>query len=140
MAKKKVFVSFDYENDKHYKFLLEAWNANSYFDFSFSDKSAHEINSYNLGRRKAGLSIKINESTYVLVIIGREANKRHPDSELIGDINWINWEVNKAKELRKKLVAVKIDKSCESPLAIINSSASWAMNFTPEAIIKALSN
>ena len=25
MAKKKVFVSFDYENDKHYKFLLEAW-------------------------------------------------------------------------------------------------------------------
>jgi hypothetical protein len=24
MAKKKGFVSFDYENDKHYKFLLEA--------------------------------------------------------------------------------------------------------------------
>jgi len=25
MAKKKVFISFDYENDKIYKFLLEAW-------------------------------------------------------------------------------------------------------------------
>ncbi|GAH53547.1 unnamed protein product, partial [marine sediment metagenome] len=24
MAKKKVFVSFDYDNDKRYKFLLEA--------------------------------------------------------------------------------------------------------------------
>jgi len=24
MAKKKVFVSFDYDNDKHYKFLLKA--------------------------------------------------------------------------------------------------------------------
>lgn len=140
MAKKKVFVSFDYENDKHYKFLLEAWNANSYFDFSFSDKSAHEINSYNLGRIKAGLSTKISESTCVLVIIGKEANKRHPDSELIGDLNWINWEVNKAKELIKKLVAVKIDKSYESPIAMLNSNASWAMSFTQEAIIKTLSN
>ena len=23
---KNVFVSFNYDNDKHYKFLLEAWN------------------------------------------------------------------------------------------------------------------
>jgi hypothetical protein len=37
MAKKRVFVSFDYENDKHYKFLLEAWDANKNFDFLFAD-------------------------------------------------------------------------------------------------------
>jgi hypothetical protein len=140
VAKKKVFVSFDYENDKHYKFLLEAWSANSYFDFCFSDKSAHEINSYNIGRIKAGLTTKINESTYVLAIIGKEANKLHPDYQLIGDVNWINWEINRAKELGEKLVAVKIDKSYESPYAIVNSNASWAMSFTQEAIIKALSN
>jgi hypothetical protein len=138
VSNKKIYVSFDYENDKHYKFLLEAWNANSYFDFSFSDKSAHEINSYNISRIKAGLTTKINESTCVLVIIGKEANKRHPDYQLIGDINWINWEINRAKELRKKLVAVKIDRSYESPVAIINSNASWAMSYTPEAITKAL--
>ncbi|CAC9487784.1 hypothetical protein, partial [uncultured Gammaproteobacteria bacterium] len=28
MAKKKVFVSFDWDNDKNYKFLLQAWDAN----------------------------------------------------------------------------------------------------------------
>ena len=136
----KIYISFDYENDKHYKFLLEAWDVNSNFDFNFSDKSTHEINSYNVSRIKAGLTTKINEATYVLLIIGKEANKRHPDSEFIGDINWINWEVNKAKELRKKLVAVKIDNSYESPLAILNSNASWARSFTPEAVMKALSN
>ncbi|AKB19058.1 TIR domain-containing protein [Methanosarcina sp. WWM596] len=140
MAKKKVFVSFDYENDKHYKFLLEAWDANSNFEFNFSDKTAHEINSDNVSRIKAGLTAKINEATCVLVIIGREANKRHQDSVLIGDINWINWEINKAKELEKGLVAVKIDKSYESPLAILNSNASWAMSFTQDAVIKALFN
>jgi hypothetical protein len=26
MAKKKVFVSFDYDNDKRYKALLKAWD------------------------------------------------------------------------------------------------------------------
>ena len=33
MATKKVFVSYDYVNDKHYKNLLLAWDANR--DFAF---------------------------------------------------------------------------------------------------------
>ena len=35
--KRKVFVSFDYEKDKEYYYLLKAWNANDDFDFEFSD-------------------------------------------------------------------------------------------------------
>jgi cytochrome oxidase Cu insertion factor (SCO1/SenC/PrrC family) len=42
MAKKKVFVSFDYDNDKRYKALLKAWDANPNFDFYFSDLSSDE--------------------------------------------------------------------------------------------------
>jgi cytochrome oxidase Cu insertion factor (SCO1/SenC/PrrC family) len=45
MAKKKVFVSFDYDNDKRYKALLKAWDANPNFDFYFSDLSSDEIKS-----------------------------------------------------------------------------------------------
>ena len=59
MAKKKVFISFDYDNDRYYKNLLEAWDANSNFEFKFSDKSAHEINSENVGRVKAALTKKL---------------------------------------------------------------------------------
>ena len=33
--KKKVFVSFDYTNDKHYKYLLDAWDKNKNMDFVF---------------------------------------------------------------------------------------------------------
>lgn len=90
MARKKVFVSFDYENDRHYKRLLEAWNANDNFDFCFSDQSSHEINSNNVDRVKAALTHKINNSTHTLVIIGKEANKPHRDQNLIGYKNWIN--------------------------------------------------
>jgi len=138
MAKKKVFVSFDYENDKQYKFLLEAWDANPNFDFSFSDLSSKEINSWKIPVVKQKLSQKINEATYTLVIVGKEANIKHEDSDEIGYTNWINYEVAKSKEHKNKLVGVKIDKSYESPEELLGSGASWAMSFTQEAIIKAL--
>ena len=47
MAKKKVFISYDYNNEKKYKNLLLAWDANSYFDFSFEDISVD----VSIGRR-----------------------------------------------------------------------------------------
>lgn len=137
MAKKNVFISFDYDNDKAYKNLLKAWDANSNFEFKFSDKSAHEINSENIGRVKAALTNKINDATYTLILIGKFANKVHQDSGLIDDINWINWEINKSTQLGKKLVAVKLDKSNESPTAIMGSGAKWA-SYTQTSIIKAL--
>jgi hypothetical protein len=138
MAKKKVFVSFDYENDKHYKALLKAWDANPNFDFLFSDLSSNEINSWDISVVKQKLSQKINEATYTLVIIGNEANKRHKDFEKIGYRNWINYEVAKSKEHKNKLVGVKIDKLYDSPEQLLNCGASWAMSFSQDAIIKAL--
>lgn len=138
MDRKKVFVSFDYENDKNYKYLLEAWDANTDFEFTFADKTAHEINSYNVGRIKAGLTQRIKKADYTLVIVGKYANQKHEDSNLISEINWINWEIIKSIEVGNKLVAVKIEKSYESPDAIIGSGASWAMSFTQESIINAL--
>lgn len=138
MAKKKVFISFDYDNDRIYKNLLEAWDANSNFEFKFSDKSSHEINSENVGRVKAALTKKINDATYTLVLIGKSANEKHLDADLIDDINWINWEINKSIKLGKKLVAVKLDSSNESPTAIMGVGAKWAMSYTQESIIKAL--
>ncbi|MCD4779758.1 MAG: TIR domain-containing protein [Candidatus Omnitrophica bacterium] len=140
MSKKKVFVSFDYDNDKHYKYLLEAWDANSDFSFTFADKTSHEINSDNVGRVKAALTQKIKDADYTLAIIGKYANDEHEDSELIGEINWINWEIKKSSDIGNKLVGVKIDKSYESPEAIVGVGASWAMSFTEEAIINALDN
>ena len=32
MAKPKIFVSFDFENDRSYKYTLNMWNANSNFE------------------------------------------------------------------------------------------------------------
>lgn len=139
MAKKRVFISFDYTNDKSYKYLLDAWDSNKNLDFVFEDCSADEIMSDNIPTIKAGLTRRINQSDYTLVIVGKEANKIHPDSKEIGYRNWINFEITQSKKNGNKLVAVKLDKSYESPEQLYSSGASWAMSFTQAAIIKALS-
>ena len=138
MAKKKVFVSFDYEKDKHYKFLLQAWDANPEFDFYFSDLSADEIKSKSVPVVKQVLSTKINAANYTVVIVGAEANRQHSDHKEIGHKNWLNYEVSKSKEHKNKLVGIKTDKSYDSPSELLNSGAKWAMSFTQAAIIKAL--
>ena len=136
--KDKVFVSFDYDNDKHYKHLLEAWDANPQFEFTFSDATSTEINSLNVARVKAALTAKINSATHTLVIVGAEANSQHKDHKLIGYKNWINFEIAKSKLNDNNLIGVKIDKEYTSPEELIGAGASWAMSFTRDAIIKAV--
>ncbi|BBK75960.1 TIR domain-containing protein [Clostridium butyricum] len=138
MAKKKVCISFDYDHDNRYRNLLKAWDANENFEFSLNDRTPNEIDSENYSVVKSVLTKKIKSATYLLVIIGKHANEKHPRSSEIGDINWMNWEINKAKDENVKLVAVKIDSSYTSPLAIYDSGAKWAMSFTQDSIIKAL--
>lgn len=140
MAKKKVCISYDHENDKHYRYLLEAWNANDSFEFTFNNETPNEIKSEDISRIKAGLTTRINAATYLLVIIGEHANDVHKNSALIGERNWINWEIQKAKELNKKIVAVKIDATYTSPEKILNSGARWALAFRQDKIIDALNS
>ena len=136
--KKKVFVSFDYEKDRLYYYLLKAWDANSNFDFTMVDKTPNEIQSDSVAVVKRALSRKIDEASYTLVIIGEEANKLHPDHIEIGYRNWQNYEVAKSFELGNRLVGVKIDDSNEAPEQLYGKGATWARAFSKDSIIAAL--
>lgn len=138
MEKKSIFISFDYDNDKHYKFLLTALSNNSKFDFSFDDKSSGEINSSNISVVKGGLTRKINEAKYTLCIVGKYANSQHKDYALIGCKNWLNFEIQQSKLNNNKLIAIKIDNSYDSPEELLGSGAKWAKSFNVDAITKAL--
>jgi hypothetical protein len=41
----------------------------------------------------------------------------------------VAWEIKKAKELKRKLVAVKIDRENKSPSGLIGVGVSWALSF-----------
>jgi hypothetical protein len=137
MAKKKVFVSFDWHKDKHYKFLLQAWDANPDFDFVFSDHSSGEIQSDDIPTVKAALTTKVRAATHTLVIVGVDANKQHADHKAIGYRNWQNFEIAKSKP-DNKLVGVKLNSNNASPEELLGAGASWAMSFTEDNILKAL--
>ena len=129
MAKKKIFVSYDYDNDGYYKNLLLAWNSNREFDFGFSDQSADvSIQSTNATAIKRAISAKINAATYFLCLIGEKTYRS----------SWVTWEISKAKQLRKRIVAVKISKGNTTPTGLLGAGASWAMSFTFDAIRDAI--
>lgn len=69
MAKKKVCVSFDFEHDKSYYYLLEAWNSNPNIDFSINDCTPSEIQSESISKIKQVLSTKIGQANYMIAII-----------------------------------------------------------------------
>ncbi len=107
MAKRKIFISFDWDHDRNHRFLLSAWDANGNFDFSYSDQSSTEIKSEDISRVKAGLTTKINQATGTVVIVGKYANTRHKDWIDIGYKNWLNFEVARSKDSENRLIAVK---------------------------------
>lgn len=134
-----VFVSFDYDNDRYYKFLIEAWHSNPPFGFTFQDGTSGEINSANVGRVKPAVMTKIQAATHTLVIVGQHANTPHRHRALIDHRNWINFDIAQSEAAYNRIVAVKIDRSYESPDELIGTNATWAMAFTEEAIMGALS-
>jgi hypothetical protein len=129
MAKPKSLISYDYDNDKHYKKLLVVWDKNEDFAFAFSDHSTDvSIQSTNAEAIKRAISAKINSATHFLCVVGSKTNGS----------SWVAWEIDKAKELKKEFVAVKTAADNKTPNGVLNAGASWAMSFTFDAIKKAI--
>ena len=133
-----VFVSFDFEHDRNYKYLLEAWNKSSSIDFTFEDNSSREINTYNIARVKAALTTKIRQSDCIVVIIGAHSDDLHNNSDLIGYRNWQYFEIAKAKEAGLKIVAIKLRAIYRTPSVLYNCGTSWAYSFSLDSITQAL--
>jgi hypothetical protein len=129
MARKTVFISFDYDNDSHYKALLTAWDKNKEFDFEFYDGSLRDsINSTNAAYIKSKIKPKILAASHLLCIVGKSSSTS----------SWIDWEIATAVENKKKLIGVKIEKAFTSPQRLLNNGAKWALSFNFDAIKKAV--
>ncbi len=137
-ARKRIFISFDYDHDWNYRYLLNALKENPQSPIDFEDLTPSEIDTNDVGRVKAVLTTKIRNSTHTLVIIGEYANAKHKDSEKIGTRNWQWWEIEKSKAEGKGLIAVKIKSTNPTPDPLYNAGATWAMSYTVPGILKAI--
>jgi MTH538 TIR-like domain (DUF1863). len=137
LAQKRVFISFDWHNDRNYRYLLSALNANSGNDIDFVDSTPGEIDTKDVGRVKAVLTTKIREATHTLILIGEHANAAHEDQKKIGTRNWQWWEIEQSIAEKNKLIGVKIESSNESPTPLLSTGAKWA-SYTVDSILQAL--
>lgn len=129
----KLFVSYRADDEgSRYKNLLVGWSKNpnyNFFDIKFEDTSIGiSINSTNAYYIKQRIKEKIKESNKVICIIGKNTYSSE----------WVNWEIETAKELNKPIVAIKISKFYETPSSLFNKDVSWAYSFNYSAIKKAL--
>lgn len=136
---KHVFISFDFDNDRRYAFLLKALAENPDFEVEFTDRTPGEIQSENISRIKAVLSKKIEESTHVVVLLGKHANTQHQDHAEIGELNWQHWETKTAILKGKKIIGVKIEKPNPMIPMMAGNVNAWAMSYNVPAITKAIS-
>src|SRR6266851_4515972 len=72
--KKRIFISFDYDHDRNYRYLLDAMKENSKFEIDYEDVTPDEIQSNDVAVVKAGLLARIKRSSHALVIVGSHAN------------------------------------------------------------------
>ncbi|MDP9412306.1 MAG: TIR domain-containing protein [Actinomycetota bacterium] len=135
---KRIFISFDYDHDRHYRYLLSALKENPRTDLLFDDVTPNEIQSANIDYVKSVLRRHITDATHTLVVVGQYANSRHPDAAQIGERNWQWWETKESVAARNRMVAVKIKREYESPTPLLGVNAAWALSFTVDAIIAAI--
>ncbi|NLY44735.1 MAG: TIR domain-containing protein [Tissierella sp.] len=129
---KKIFISYRADSEgSTYKNLLIAWtrNDNGYFDLNYNDTSVGtSINSVDSNYIKTVIKEKITSSEVFLCLIGKNTSTS----------DWVKWEIDKAIELNKKIVAVKINNAYTSPSNILGANAAWAKSFTYDSIKKAI--
>jgi hypothetical protein len=129
MAKNKVFVGYDYDVDEAAKDRLLGWDVDKEFDFSSYDRSFDvAIDGEKAAAIKQELAARIGDSSHFLCIVGKETYRSA----------WMAWEIRKAVELKKKLVAAKTDSTNNSPAALQGVGASWSTLFDFESIKKAM--
>ncbi|CAN5875382.1 hypothetical protein BH11BAC7_BH11BAC7_11850 [soil metagenome] len=128
-ARRKVFISYNFDQDRHYKNLLLAWDSNGSFDFHMRDYSADvSIASTEGSVIRRVIAAKINKGNYFVVLVGKETWK----------CEWVKWEIAKAKELKKKIVAVKIDRCNEAPGELYGAGVAWVYSFKLKSINNAI--
>jgi MTH538 TIR-like domain (DUF1863) len=127
---KHVFLSFVIKDvDLVTLFRGQAKNKNS--DLAFDDYSVREpINSTNAPYIKTKITEKITASSVLICLIGYDTHKS----------DWVDWEIRKAVELKKKIVGVRLDSDStrdRAPAALISAGA-MVLNWEIDKIVSAI--
>lgn len=124
--RRNVFISFHSENDESQVDLLRHQATDERFDLDFSDHSVKEPFDE---KWKSQCEEKMKKTSTVIVMIGEKTHEREA----------VQWEINKAYELGKKVIGVRIykDEKHIIPKQMLQENArvvSWNMKDIQNAL------
>ncbi len=127
---KQVYLSFDHENDGYYKDVLVNWSKMPGFAQLWinDEPPAEPVDSPGAELVKQALAKKIGAASGLLCVIGATSSTD----------GWMEWEIRKADELGKRIIAVRINRDCAVPEMLSDMGATCAMSFTFEGIRRAI--
>lgn len=129
MAAHEVFISYDYNYDKGDKDRLLGWNSEHELEFTSYDNALNaDFDSNKAAAVKQEIAARIGRASHFLCIVGKETYCS----------GRATWEIQKALELNKKLIAVKLHSLNNSPSSLQRRDVSWCMKFNLDSIKKAI--
>jgi hypothetical protein len=128
--RKQLYLSFDHENDGYYREVLDTWSKMPGFaSFWVNDQPpAVPVDSEAAEPIKQALARRIGAAGGLLCVVGQNSSTS----------DWMEWEIRKADELGKRLIAVRVNRDCAFPELLSDVGATCAMSFTFEGIRRAI--
>ena len=128
---RKVFISYYSKGDSHFKNLIMAWAKNNNLKLNIEDVSTDtKIKSDDEVYLRKRMKEQISKADDFIVFIGKNTHKRQ----------WVAWEIEQAKILGKRIIAVKEKKTYKSPQPLFGSGATWVYGFSEDGIRNALNS
>ena len=98
----KCYVCFDGDNDIHYYRLMQAWDKNERFDFTFVN--AHDItqarDTSTEETIKRSLRTRLKASDVLIVLVGESTRNLY---------KFVRWEIEVALEMELSIIVVNLD-------------------------------
>lgn len=109
--------------------MIIAWTKNENMSLNIEDYSTDtKIKSQDELYLKKRMREQISKSDYFLVFVGNDTHERP----------WVAWEIEQAKRLGKKIIAVKEKRQHKSPKQLLGSEVIWVYGFSEKGIRDAL--
>jgi hypothetical protein len=127
---KQVYLCYDAANDGYYKDVLVTWSKIPGFaQFALNDQPpAVPVDHEEAEPLKRTIAARIGATSGLLCVVGSKSCSN----------DWMEWEIKKADELGKRIIAVRINRDCAVPELLSDIGATCAMSFTFEGIRRAL--
>ncbi len=127
---KEVYLSYDHENDGYYRDVLVTWSKMPGFAQFWVDDEPPSIavDSVQAEPVKLALAKRIAAASGLLCVVGAKSHES----------GWTEWEIKKADEFGKRIIAVRINRDFSFPELLSDVGATCALSFTFEGIRRAI--